>query len=82
MYRYPFCFFRSLDYMELVNNNRRGLWNVPYVSSCYLLSGQLLNQLGPDLYVHKNLDPDMAVAANIRRSGHFLYVSNRQIYLQ
>ena len=28
---------RSLDYMEIVNSNRRGLWNVPYTSSCYLI---------------------------------------------
>ena len=28
---------RSLDYMEIVNNNRRGLWNVPFVSNCYLI---------------------------------------------
>ena len=68
---------RSLDYMEIVNNNRRGLWNVPYASSCYLLSGALLEELGPDLYTHNNLDPDMAMPANVRDSGNFIYVSNR-----
>jgi hypothetical protein len=64
--------------MELVNNNRRGLWNVPYVSSCYLVSGPFLRGLDSDLYTRNDLDPDMAFAANLRDSGAFLYVSNRR----
>jgi hypothetical protein len=67
--------FRALDYMELVNNNRRGLWNVPYVSSCYLVTGTLLTR--ENLYTRDSLDPDMAFAANVRNTGAFLFVSNR-----
>jgi len=69
---------RSFDYMEIVNNNRRGLWNVPFLSSCYLISGTVIHN--PDTrpsYVHKLLDPDMAFAANIRSKDIFLHVTNR-----
>lgn len=69
---------RSVDYMEIVNNNRRGLWNVPFVSSCYLISGAIIHN--PDTrpsYVHKMLDPDMALMANIRAKDIFIYVTNR-----
>ncbi len=33
---------RSADYMEIVQNNRRGLWNVPFVSSAYLIKGSVI----------------------------------------
>jgi len=69
---------RSLDYMEIVNNNRRGLWNVPFVSNCYLIQGSLIhNEETRPSYVHKMLDPDMALMANIRAKGEFIYVTNR-----
>ena len=29
--------------MEIVQSDRRGLWNVPYVSSVYLIQGQLIH---------------------------------------
>ena len=69
---------RSLDYMELVRNDRRGLWNVPYISSCYLISGPLIqNEKTRPSYSHPTLDPDMAFAKNFRDSKVFMYVSNR-----
>ena len=70
--------FRSLDYMELVNNDRRGLWNVPYLSSCYLISSKILKDPAthPD-YLHDTLDADMAVAQSLREKNVFMYVSNR-----
>ena len=33
---------RSFDYMDIVRNDRRGLWNAPYISSCYLVAGSLI----------------------------------------
>jgi hypothetical protein len=44
-----------------------GVWNVPYVSSCYLIKGALIRQ--PELkpsYVHSQLDADMAFCTNTR----------------
>jgi procollagen-lysine,2-oxoglutarate 5-dioxygenase len=69
---------RSLDYMEIVNSDRLGLWNVPYLSSCYLVSSKILRGAGtqPD-YLHPSLDPDMAFALSLRKKNIFKYVSNR-----
>lgn len=46
----------------------RGVWNVPYVSSVYLVKGSLLrSELSPfELFTSNNLDPDMAFCHNIR----------------
>ena len=66
--------------MEIVNGNRNGLWNVPFISAAYLIKGELINQENEALrpnFIHKLLDPDMAFCANLRDSGVFFYVSNR-----
>ena len=69
---------RSADYMEIVNNDRRGLWNVPYISSCYLISGSVIhNEDTRPSYVNKMMDPDMAFTSNLRSKDVFLFVSNR-----
>ena len=69
---------RSFDYMDIVNNDRRGLWNVPYISSCYLISGDIVhNEETRPNYVNKMMDPDMAFTTNLRSSDVFMYVSNR-----
>lgn len=70
---------RSADYMDIVQNNKRGLWNVPYVAHCYLVNATVLNQYDRNKihYSRGNLDPDMAFCANIRDLDVFLYVSNR-----
>ncbi len=45
----------------------RGLWNVPYVSSCYLINATVLqnSKLAPS-YRHPNLDFDMAFCNDMR----------------
>ncbi|BET00293.1 Procollagen-lysine,2-oxoglutarate 5-dioxygenase [Nesidiocoris tenuis] len=70
---------RSMDYMEIVNNERRGLWNVPYIASCYLIMGDVLPKIKGGFNVN-NLDPDMALAQTIRDQGIFMYVDNREDY--
>ena len=71
---------RSPDYMEIVNGNRNGLWNVPFISAAYLIKGELIlhkdEKLRPN-FIHKLLDADMAFCANLRDAGVFFYVSNR-----
>lgn len=69
---------RSMDYMEIVQVQRRGLWNVPYITTCYLLKRSLLDE--PETkpsYIKNLLDPDMAFCENLREKGIFMYVSNR-----
>lgn len=69
---------RSVDYVEIVQNQRRGLWNVPYVGNAYLLSRKLLDDpVKKPSYINKMMEPDMAFCANLREQGVFLYVSNR-----
>ncbi|XP_069690681.1 procollagen-lysine,2-oxoglutarate 5-dioxygenase 1 isoform X2 [Periplaneta americana] len=69
---------RSMDYMEIIHNERRGVWNVPYVSGCYLVNASLIKQ--PETkpsYVHNQLDADMAFCYNMREKDVFMYVNNR-----
>jgi len=71
---------RSFDYMDIVRNDRRGLWNAPYISSCYLVAGSLIRdkaKTGSVGYTSDTLDPDMAFAQSLRKEGVFMYVSNR-----
>jgi len=69
---------RSFDYMEIVNNDRRGLWNVPYISSSYLISGSVIHseETRPS-FVNKMMDSDMAFTTNLRSSDVFMFVTNR-----
>ena len=69
-----------MDYMEIVNNNRRGLWNVPFISSIYLIKGEFMHNSPPETrpnLLHESLDADMALCRNLRDAGVFFYVSNR-----
>ncbi|XP_017885394.2 procollagen-lysine,2-oxoglutarate 5-dioxygenase, partial [Ceratina calcarata] len=69
---------RSFDYMDIVKNERRGLWNVPFISSCYLINATLLgNPKTRPSYVEDDLDTDMAFAYTNRERAIFMYVSNR-----
>ena len=74
----PGYYARSTDYMEIVQNNRRGVWNVPFISSSYLVQGSVIhNEETRPSFVHKMLDPDMAFCHNLRENDIFFYVSNR-----
>ncbi|XP_012135908.2 procollagen lysyl hydroxylase isoform X1 [Megachile rotundata] len=69
---------RSFDYMEIVKNERRGLWNVPFISTCYLINATLIsNKETRPSYVEGDLDTDMAFAYANRERSIFMYVSNR-----
>ncbi|XP_069774801.1 procollagen-lysine,2-oxoglutarate 5-dioxygenase 1 isoform X3 [Narcine bancroftii] len=70
---------RSEDYVDIVDRRRIGLWNVPYISSVYLIQGTLLRSdlTDRDLYHSNKLDVDMAFCHNIREKGIFMYVTNR-----
>ena len=64
--------------MEIVQNNRKGLWNVPFISECYLIQGKLImdEKTRPN-FVDKDLDADMAFCKDMRDKDIFFYVSNR-----
>ncbi|XP_018016971.1 procollagen-lysine,2-oxoglutarate 5-dioxygenase 1-like isoform X3 [Hyalella azteca] len=69
---------RSADYVEIVQNEKRGLWNVPFVGNAYMISSKLLadKQRVPS-FINKLLEPDMAMCANLREKGVFIHVTNR-----
>jgi hypothetical protein len=69
---------RSSDYMDIVQNTRKGLWNVPYVSSAYLIQGKLIhNKETRPTFESRDLDPDMTFCHDLRSKGVFMYISNR-----
>ncbi|KAM7411025.1 hypothetical protein PAMA_021146 [Pampus argenteus] len=73
---------RSEDYVDVVQRLRQGVWNVPYVSSVYLVKADLLRSELADyeLFNSHILDPDMAYCHNIRNKGVFMYVYNMDIF--
>ncbi|XP_072281432.1 procollagen-lysine,2-oxoglutarate 5-dioxygenase 1 [Pyxicephalus adspersus] len=71
---------RSEDYIDIVQRQRIGIWNVPYINNVYLIKGNVirtkLNQY--EMFRSGSLDPDMAFCANVRKQGVFMFVTNRQ----
>ncbi|KAF3859962.1 hypothetical protein F7725_000217 [Dissostichus mawsoni] len=72
---------RSEDYVDIVQGRRVGVWNVPYVSSVYLVKASLLrSELTEfDLFNSDILDPDMAFCHNIRNQSS-CFVTNMQTF--
>uniref|UniRef100_A0A668AGV0 Procollagen-lysine,2-oxoglutarate 5-dioxygenase 1 n=1 Tax=Myripristis murdjan TaxID=586833 RepID=A0A668AGV0_9TELE len=72
---------RSEDYVDIVQG-RRGVWNVPYVSSVFLVKGSLLrSELSEhDLFTSDVLDPDMAFCDKVRSKGVFMYATNMHTF--
>ncbi|XP_004705482.1 procollagen-lysine,2-oxoglutarate 5-dioxygenase 1 [Echinops telfairi] len=59
-----------------------GVWNVPYISSVYLIKGSALRGelQQKDLFHHSKLDPDMSFCANIRQQDTFMFLTNRHTF--
>ncbi|KPP69487.1 procollagen lysine 2-oxoglutarate 5-dioxygenase 1-like, partial [Scleropages formosus] len=57
-----------------------GVWNVPYISSVYLVKATVLRTdlAAEDVFHSEALDPDMAFCRNVRDQGVFMFVTNRQ----
>ncbi|KAG9332830.1 hypothetical protein JZ751_014929 [Albula glossodonta] len=70
---------RSEDYVDIVQGRRVGVWNVPYISSVYLVKGSVLKTdlSASDLFYSETLDSDMTFCHNVRNQGVFMYVTNR-----
>uniref|UniRef100_A0A6I8NJN9 Procollagen-lysine,2-oxoglutarate 5-dioxygenase 1 n=1 Tax=Ornithorhynchus anatinus TaxID=9258 RepID=A0A6I8NJN9_ORNAN len=71
---------RSEDYVDIVQGRRVGVWNVPYISSIYLVKGSSLRSdlRQEDLFHSGKLDPDMAFCSNVRQQDVFMFLTNRQ----
>ncbi|KAK9401183.1 PLOD2: Procollagen-lysine-2-oxoglutarate 5-dioxygenase 2 [Crotalus adamanteus] len=70
---------RSEDYIDIIQGNRIGVWNVPYVANIYLIKGQILRSEMNErnYFAREKLDSDMAMCRNAREMGIFMYLTNR-----
>nr|CAB3264953.1 procollagen-lysine,2-oxoglutarate 5-dioxygenase 3-like [Phallusia mammillata] len=70
---------RSEDYLAIVDMERRGIWNIPFMNSVYLIKVEVLHQLIDEVgkpFSDGDLDPDMALCSHLRNEGVFIYLSN------
>ncbi|XP_052759652.1 multifunctional procollagen lysine hydroxylase and glycosyltransferase LH3-like isoform X2 [Mya arenaria] len=71
---------RSEDYMDIVNRDRVGLWNVPYMGGMYLIQAHVLPSIQGGFASSEGFDADMALCATLRDKGVFMFVTNRDWY--
>ncbi|PVD36874.1 hypothetical protein C0Q70_03864 [Pomacea canaliculata] len=71
---------RSEDYMDIVEEKKIGLWNVPFVTNTYLAQGHIIRSLRNAYTNNQDLDPDMSFCQNARDLGYFMYVTNQKHY--
>ncbi|CAK1588743.1 unnamed protein product [Parnassius mnemosyne] len=71
---------RSADYMDIVYNSIRGIWNVPFITNCYLMKIELFRTPAAKsvTYSKEEVDPDMAFCASLRDLGIMMHVSNER----
>ncbi|KAI7697685.1 Multifunctional procollagen lysine hydroxylase and glycosyltransferase LH3 [Sarcoptes scabiei] len=78
---------RSHDYLQIIKNERRGIWNVPFISTAYLIKSTLLKGSDHQPLSYRStrseteendeaIDPDMFFCHKLRSSGHFMFVTN------
>jgi len=67
---------RSPDYLEIVKNKRKGVWNSPFVSLIYLINKSVLDVIPANPYTSPMVDMDIQFAHNLRNAGLFMYTTN------
>ncbi|CAN0422230.1 unnamed protein product [Lampetra fluviatilis] len=69
---------RSEDYIDIVEGKRVGVWNVPYMSSVYMVNGSLLRAelKMKNIFMLNKQDSDMTFCVNVRALGVFMYITN------
>lgn len=72
---------RSFDYLNIVTYERKAIWNVPFISSIYLIHRSILEQ-HPLLYIENETisSVDMRICHNLRSANVFMYVTNINKY--
>ncbi|XP_071146019.1 procollagen-lysine,2-oxoglutarate 5-dioxygenase 1-like isoform X2 [Mytilus edulis] len=67
------------DYTEMVDLEKKGLWNVPYIRYVYLIHGSIMPKL-MRAFTRKDIsdeeERDISFTKNIREKGLFMYVNN------
>ena len=72
---------RSIDYMDIIKNNKKGCWNVPYIYGTILINSKKFKNI-LDLINKKDLDEDydMYFCRKLREKCIFMYVCNLEYY--
>ena len=71
---------RSFDYFDIINNKRKGCWNMPYVTGTYLIKREMIESV-PELFNEcTEMDIDMRMCYHFRENDIFMYVSNMSDY--
>jgi len=71
---------RSEDYVDIVNYNKKGLWNVAYISACFLIKKEFFKK---DLFTINNDKGDgwdMTMCYNLRIMNIFMWLLNKKSY--
>ncbi|KAH8309709.1 hypothetical protein KR067_000641, partial [Drosophila pandora] len=68
---------RSHDYVDIVKRDLLGIFNVPHVTSIYLVKSSAFDAMS---FQHKEFDPDMALCESLRNAGIFMYISNQRYF--
>jgi procollagen-lysine,2-oxoglutarate 5-dioxygenase len=71
---------RSEDYMDIVNYEKVGLWNVPYIGDILLVQARHLKALKDAYTYNSELDPDMSFCQLAREKIIFMYLSNQDYW--
>lgn len=69
---------RSPDYIEIVKNIRRGVWNSPFVSNIYLIKSSTIAAMAVNPFYGEGNDQDMVFCENNRKRGIFMFVTNQE----
>lgn len=75
---------RSFDYFDIIQGNKKGCWNVPYITGVILIKRNIILQY-PNCFDNynnydNNIDIDMVFCERMRNNGVFMYVINYQNY--
>ena len=68
-------YVRSPDYIDIVKYIRLGVWNVPFVSSIYLIKSSTIEQMVVNPFYSDDLHQDMVFCANNRKRVCTYFVS-------
>ncbi|KAL3994437.1 hypothetical protein ACH3XW_21730 [Acanthocheilonema viteae] len=73
-------YLRSEDYIEIVDGNRVGIWNVPYISRAILINRDKIKVLKESYTYNVMVDVDMSFCEYARAMGYFMHVDNEHYY--
>lgn len=67
---------RSPDYIDIVKNRKKGVWNSPYVINLFMMRASVLDKLPVNPYPTDGIDTDIIFSQALRKKGIFMYVTN------